>query len=211
MLVSEAITHLRNTELKQLSAVANDDAAMIGFLNEAVLELHKRFNLWQDEAIITIAAGTASYKLDGIDPNVTIDLSDKQLTVITALYDPEGIPLRLNDEDDPNCAVTPKYNVVEFPVDEIDALDQYSVLFRAAPLDMTAVGDPIDLPPTLFEPMYFYVGFRAHVGQRGAKENENDTHFKRFLNSCDRVDALGQVVPDSVQTHKLGFNHYPWP
>ncbi|MEE8598065.1 MAG: hypothetical protein V3S69_00835, partial [Dehalococcoidales bacterium] len=150
MLASEAITKLSNTELKQLS-VGSDTAVVLGYLNEAVKELHKRFNLWQDEAIITHATAVTLYKLDGIDANVAIDISDKQILLISEAYDYTGDTLSLNDEDDQYGAVTPKYNWVEFPLDGLVVGEDFSVIFRAAPLDMAADSETIDLPPVLEE------------------------------------------------------------
>ena len=208
MLVSEAITNLSATELKQLS-VKTDNAACLVYLNEAVLELHKRFNLWQEEALITQPDdSTLSYTLEEADANVTIDLSDHIVLVIDKIYDPDQTELGLNDEDDPESVATPKYNVVEFT--QAEAADVYNVIYRASPIAMTAVGDTIDIPPALHEAMYFYVGFRAHVSQKGNKELENGTHFKRFQDSCDRAAALGMVVQDSLHAHKFAQS-YPWP
>lgn len=211
MLASEAITKLRQTELKQLSSTSIVDATVVGYLNEAILELHKRFNIWQDSCIVTHATGVQKYTLDGVDANTDIDLSDKQLLLISEAWDYDGEELSLNDEDDPYGAVTPKYNVLEFPPDGVVAGQDFSVVFRAAPLDMTVVGDTIDLTPVLFQAMYFYVGFRAHVSQKGAKQFENDTHYKRYLGECDRIDALGLIVAESLVPHKFAGQTYPWP
>lgn len=211
MLASDAITKLRQTELKQLSATSIVDATIVEYLNEAILELHKRFNIWQDSCILTHEDGVQTYTLDGIDTNTDIDLSDKILILITEAWDYDGEELSLNDEDDPYGAVTPQYNVVEFPPDGVVADQDFSIVFRAAPTDMTAVGDPIVLPPTLFEAMYFYVGFRAHVSQKGTKDTENDTHFKRFLQACSRVEAQGLIVAESTVPHKFDGLSYPWP
>lgn len=210
MLASEAITNLSNTELKQLS-VKTDTAAVLGYLNEAIKELHKQFNLWQDEAIITHAAATTLYKLDGLDANVTIDLSDKILLTIVEAYDYDGGPISLNDEDDVYGAATPKYNWVEFPLDGLTADEDYSIIYRAAPIPMTADTDTIDLPPVLEEAMYFYVGFRAHVSQKGNKELENGTHFTRYKESIARVAALGMIAAESTVSHKFSESTYPWP
>jgi hypothetical protein len=199
MLASEAITNLRQTELKQLAVASVTDAAVLVYLNEAILELHKRFNLWQDGAIVTHATDVTLYKLDGIDVNVSIDLSDKQLLLITDVIDYEGSEISINDEDDQYGAVTPKYNQLEFPSD------------GAGPLSMVADTETIDLPPTLFEAMYFYVGFRAHVSQKGNKELENQTHFARFIDACNRVEAQGLIVAESTVAHKFNGLTYPWP
>lgn len=211
MLASDAIAKLRETELKQLSATSVPDASVIGYLNEAILELYKRFNLWQDSCILTQVDAVQTYTLDGIDANTDIDLSDKILLVISEMYDGEGEEVSLNDEDDPYGAVTPKYNIVEFPPDGVTATNQFSVVFRAAPIDMTVVGDTVDLTPALWEAMYFYVGFRAHVSQKGNKEFENQTHFTRFLDACNRAEAKGLVVAESVVAHKFNGLTYPWP
>jgi hypothetical protein len=211
MLASEAITNLRQTELKQLAVASVTDAAVLVYLNEAILELHKRFNLWQDGAIVTHATDVTLYKLDGIDVNVSIDLSDKQLLLITDVIDYEGSEISINDEDDQYGAVTPKYNQLEFPSDGLAVGEDFGVIFRAGPLSMVADTETIDLPPTLFEAMYFYVGFRAHVSQKGNKELENQTHFARFIDACNRVEAQGLIVAESTVAHKFNGLTYPWP
>lgn len=211
MLASAAIARLKQTELKQLSSTSLTDAVVLEYLNEAILELHKRFNIWQDEAIITHEAGTVLYTLEEADTNVAIDLSDKILVVITEATDYLGDELQLNDEDDQFGATTPKYNVVEFPLEELVPTEDFSIIFRAAPIDMTAVGDDIDLPPSLFEAMYFYVGFRAHVSQKGTKDTENANHFARYIDALDRVEARGLIVAESTVAHKFQDLTYPWP
>ena len=209
MLASEAITNLQATELKQLK-VGTDTASVLVYLNQAVKELHKEFNIWQDEAVITHADAVTLYKLDGIDTNVVIDLSDKELLLISEAYDYDGSELSLNDEDDTYGAVTPKYNWVEFPLAGLAVGEEFPVIFRAAPLAMTDVGDEIDLPPVLEEAMYFYAGFRAHVSQKGNKELENGTHFERYRDAVNRVTAKGLIVAESTVAHKF-YQSYPWP
>jgi hypothetical protein len=209
MLASEAITNLSNTELKQLQ-VGSDTPVVLGYLNEAIKELHKEFNIWQDEAVITHATDVTLYKLDGIDPNVAIDLGDKQLLVISEAYDYDGSELSLNDEDDTYGAVTPKYNWVEFPLAGLAVGEDFPIIFRAAPLPMVADDETIDLPPVLEEAMYFYVGFRAHVSQKGNKELENGTHHQRYLQSINRVTEKGLIVAESTVAHKF-YQSYPWP
>jgi len=211
MLASKAISRLQNTDLKQLSSASLTDAVIIEYLNEAVLELHKRFNLWQDSAVITHATATTTYDLDGVDANVVIDLSDKQLILITDASDYLGDDMTINDEDDEFGIVTPKYNKVEFSLAELVVGEDFDILFRAAPLDMTADSDTIDLPPTLFEAMYFYVAFRAHTSQKGGKQSVADDKFGRYMNSVDRVEALGLIVAESSVPHKFAGLTYPWP
>ena len=75
---------------------------------------------------------------------------------------------------------------------------------------MVLTSETIDLTPALFEAMYFYVGFRAHVSQKGTKDTENANHFARFINACDRVEMKGLVVAESLIAHKFAGLNYPW-
>ena len=133
------------------------------------------------------------------------------MILITDGIDYLGDVLSLNDEDDQFGAVTPKYNIVEFTLEELVPTEDFVILFRAGPLDMVADTETIDLPPTLFEAMYFYVGFRAHVSQKGTRDTENQNHFTRFIDACNRVEAQGLIVAESTVPHKFAGLTYPWP
>lgn len=211
MLASAAIARLRKTELKQLSSTAVPDADVLEYLNEAVLEIHKMSNLWQAEAIITLELGTVSYQMIEADTNVNIDLSDHILLVIDEIIDDEGANYLMNDEISDYGAATPQYDIIEFTEipDADTAGDLVDVIYRAAPIDMTDVSDAIVLPPSFFEAMYFYVGFRAHVSQSGKEDKENNTHYKRFVNSMNNVNFFGLTSQDSVNSHKFENNIFP--
>ena len=216
MLASEAITNLSATELKQL-AVRTDNAAMLIYLNEAIKELHKEFNLWQDEAIITYTLGTTSYALDGVDANVTINLSDKELLFVTDVYDFDGTEMGINDEENAFSVVTPQYNIIEFASDyeteeqDIAEGSEFSVLFRAAPIAMTAVGDPIVLPPALEQAMYRYAAFRAYASQNNKGDNEADKHFSRYERELGKIRTNGLITPETTVQNKFNGLTYPWP
>jgi len=208
MLVSELITKLNYSELKQLN-IGSDDTACISMINDGILEIYKRFNLWQAEATITIAADKYIYALDGVDADVSIDLSDKVLLHIEEIYNADGDSLGLNDENDTDglTPATPYFNQVEFI--EITAGDVYSVIYRAAPIPLTLTTDVVPIPPPMQEALMSYIGFRAHTGQDGHEALENNTHWKRFKASCDRVDFLGLIAQDSMVSHKFDNNIFP--
>jgi len=132
--VSTAIDLLSNAELKQL-AIKDDKVAILGYINSGILEIYKRFNLWEDEAIINMVLGVLIYDLDGVDVNVTIDLSDHEFLMIEEIYDQAGLLLTLNDQMDTFGASTPKYNRIE--LFQETAGETLSVIYRAAPLFLT--------------------------------------------------------------------------
>lgn len=200
MNVGEAIDLLKNSELKQLK-IKEDKAAIRGYINLGILEIYKRFNLWQDEATINMVVGTSLYTLDGNDVNVDIDLSDKQLLMIEEIYEESAEKVSLNDESDPYSIFTPQYHQVEIP----EAVENQilSVIFRAAPKFLTNEKATIPLPPQFFEALFHYVGFRAHGSIKNTPNTENNSFYKKFENSCDRVKMEGLFAQDSMVSHKF--------
>lgn len=203
MNVSEAIDLLRESELKQLK-MKDDKVAIRGAINMGILEIHKRFVLWQAEALITMADGVFEYALDGTDTNVTIDLSDHQFLHLDEVFDDDGENMSINDESDPLGVATPRWNVVEIPPVGITAGVELSLIYRAAPKFLTHEKQEIPLPPQFFEALFHYVGFRGHAGTKGTEQNtENNTHYKRFERSCDRVKLEGLYTEDSLNSSKF--------
>lgn len=200
MLVSEAITLLKAAELKQLALKA-DDTTVLGFINLGILELYKRFNLWEDEATITMAADTLIYKLDGVDANVAIDLSDKQLLMIEGAYEETGEEYVLNDELDPYSIYTPTWHTIQ--VVEAVADQTISVIYRAAPIFLTATTDVLPLPPQFYDALFCYCGYKGHGSIKSEIKGENNTHYLRFDAACDLINSLGLFAQDDLKSTKF--------
>lgn len=200
MLVAEAIELLKEAELKQLS-VKNDKDAILGYINMGVLELHKRFSLWQEEAFITMLEGVTRYKLADSDSNVSIDLSDHDVIKIDEVYAPDGSQISLNDEDDPNGVWTPQPHVIEIMAPIVDG--DVSVIYRATPKFMTNERQEIVLPPQFLEALFNYVGYRGHGSVKGDIKSENNTHYMRFEESCKQVRKEGLIAAESLHCHKF--------
>ncbi len=200
MNVSEAVDMMREAELKQLS-IKDDKKAIMGFLNLGILELYKRFNLWEAEAIITMVTGTTLYTLLESDPNVSIDLSDHQLLMVEQIFDELGEEMVLNDELDADSLTTPKYNQVEV-VEETDGA-LLSVVYRAAPVFLVHEKQEIPLPPQFFEALFHYVGYRGHGSVKGDLKSENNSHYQRFDKSCDNIEFHGLFIQDDLQSTKF--------
>ena len=197
MLTSQVITLAQSGELAQL-AVRNNETTIMGFINLGMLELYKRFPLKQEEAIITLTLGKTRYTLDGTDTDVQMQSANNFL-VISQCYDEDGDIVRINDESDPLGVMTPIYNVVEVP--NIVQDEKLSVIYRTSPEFVTATTDNLLLPPQLLEALLLYVGFRGHGTISSDLKLENNTHYIRFEQSCQRVSTEGLVSPDDMQSY----------
>lgn len=201
MKVSEAIDLLKGSKLKQLS-VKDDPITVLGYLNMAILELHKRFKLWQAEATITFAADVYTYVLDGVDANVTIDLTDNMVLLIEKVKDNEDIRYTIDDIDEENTLYFNKWHTITFEP-TIVAGETATVIYRAAPKFLTTQTQTIPLPPQFFEAMFLYVGYEAQGGVKSGERDENNAHYKRFQASCDQINFNGLIKQDSLISTKF--------
>lgn len=204
MNISTAIDLLKESELKQLK-VKDDKKAIIGFLNMGILEIHKRFVLWQAEALLTMVADTYEYTLDGTDPNVAMSLADHDFLQVDEVYDDDGESLSINDESDPMGVATPRWNVIEIPPIGLTVNAELSLIYRASPKFLVHEKQEIPLPPQFFEALFHYVGYRGHGSVKSNERNDgaNNTHYKRFENSCARVKLEGLYTEDSLNSSKF--------
>ncbi len=206
MIISDAITLLKNSELRQVS-IQDETVAIIGFINLAVLEIHKRFNLWEDEAVINMAEDVLVYKLDGLDANVDIDLSDRELLMIEAVYNNDGTQASLNDELDAASVWTPKYHTVE--IIESTPTEVMNVIYRASPAFSTADTDVIPIPPQFIESLMFYVGFKGHGSIKSEGPSTSYGYYKQFERSVAVIKEEGLFAQDDLVSHKFDDNIYP--
>ena len=200
MNVSEAIEILSKSELKQLG-LNEDKEAIIGYLNMGITEIHKRFNLWEETAIITMVNGVNKYTISPDDTNVALDNVDHEFIMITSIFDKEDEKIEINLQKSDYKIKIPRYNVIKIgkPV----AGDTLEVNYRAAPKFLTFEKQPIPLPLQYFEALFNYVGYRAHASVDGDIKAENNTHFMRFDQSCKRIGIQGLQNEDSMQIFKL--------
>ena len=204
MLVSDILNLAKKSELRQL-AVKDDDAAVVGFINLGVLELYKRFPLMQDEAIITLQDGKSLYKLDGTDTNVSMGIT-KNFLIVSDCYDEQGDQVMVNDERDPLGIMTPSFNTVEVP--NVAQDERLSVIYRVAPDFIKRTTDTVDLPPQLLEALLHYIGYRGHATISSDVKEENNTHYIRFTNSCERVQTLGLITADDLESYTFDIRGF---
>lgn len=200
MNISEAIDMLSEAELKQLS-VKTDKKAVMGFINFGILELYKRFKLLEDYAAVTIADGVSTYALDGTDPNVLIDLSDKQLILVSKVTDMDNNSLFDTSLPSKEKVKLPTYN--KLVIKDVEVGDTLDVAFRAAPEFLVHEKQEIPLPPQFFEALFNYVGYRGHSYVKGDIKPENSTHYQRFENSCANIEGHDLGVYENMESGKF--------
>jgi len=200
MLIREAIELLKNTELKQLG-IKDDDISVLGYLNFGILEIYKRFPLWEPEAIITQATGVNLYSLTEADTNVSIDLSDHDLLVIDRVYDEDNKLYIINNEKDPDSLSTPQFH--QLKVETIVPGYTMTVMYRAGPKFISDIDDIVPLPSQFLEALFLYVGYKGQSSVKAGVKDENNTHFIRFEASCARIKLEGLYPQKDLVSSKF--------
>ncbi len=191
MKVQKAINDLKVGELEQ-TAAKDDQAAILSYINQGVLELHKRFDLWKESFTITLVTDLLDYKLDGTDANVLIDLTDHQLLIVTELYNSDMDEIHPSYLTGPRWVKNDHLQFLTIADDEFfEGADVLTGHYRAAPVDLKDEKETISLPPQFQEALYHYVGYRAHTAMVSEIQAEHTTHYDRFDKSCGRVIFQG--------------------
>lgn len=206
MLVKNFIQLAMDVELNNLASKTNKDAVK-GFIYLGLLALHKRFDLVQECAVITLREGVYSYALEGNDKNVVLS-NDKFSVMKVQEAQMCGKPVPINDRHKKNSIGTPRYNVVEVPECMVKEGEKLYVVYRAAPKDFVNETDQLPIPPQMIEALLHYVGYRGHAAVNGSLQGDNNTHYIRFENSCKNLekDGLYNYKPlSSNKFEKRGF------
>ena len=202
MTIGDVVTQLKYGELRSLAS-KDDNAAIISYINLALIALYGRFNLKKSEQIITLQNNIVQYKL----------ASD--LMTIEAIYDENGDEFALDDETSLFSINQIDFETIQVP-NPITGVN-ISVVYLAAPtyftyIDQTSLSQKLPIPVQLLEPLLHYIGYRAHGSMNGDIKAENNTHYMRYEASVKRIKDLGlvreAVVPSQVNQQE-GISESP--
>jgi hypothetical protein len=209
MKLSFIIEQSRSGELDSLSAKSKTDRKLVAYINLAMTELYKRFQLATEEAIIALDVVTPKtvYTLDSSDTDVTVGgqpMPDDDFMSIVCAFNEDGSDISVNNSKDPLSIFTVTYNKIQIPL--LDSNAYVSVIYRKNPTLVAYVDDgngnavdaDVPVPLQFLEPMLHYIGYRAHVAVNGNAQAENNVHYAMYKRSCDEAEALGIVTSDDV-------------
>jgi hypothetical protein len=191
MTLGNVVDQLKYGELRSI-AVKDDNAAIVSYVNLALQALYNRFTLKTSEQLIPMYNNVVEYTL----------ASD--LMTIDGIYDENGDEFALDDVNSLFSIQQVDFETIQVPNPNTGAT--LSVVYKPSPtwlvyVDETSLTQNIPIPPQLMEPLLHYVGYRAHGSMDGNIKSENNTHYMRFVASCDRIEQLGLVRKAVVPAH----------
>lgn len=194
MTLQDIINLARNGELSNL-AVKDDNDAIVGYINLALIELYKRFPIDTNEYLLELTEGTDIYTMPDDFMWIVCAYDEVPVDSVTGT-----VAIPVNEEDNPLSINTISWNQIQVPVVTDGAF--ISIIYTSSPSTFTSadLADTIPIPPQMLEPLLHYIGYRAHGAMDGNIQAENNTHYQRFELSCRRIEDKGMFTSDDMST-----------
>lgn len=217
--VSQLLSRLAKSELQNLALSENGEiveasiAKVVGYIDEALLRLHSRFVLRQDDVLVEMVDGISTYELkapyamsyveaDGETPQphkYIIDMGPKKfqddVIRIIGAFDSLGHDMEMNNPMAPSSLFTPRPKVLQVPM-PIPG-QSLSVYYQAKhpPLDPGNLKIEIEIPEVMIGALTAYVGFLAFNGIGGPENMARAaSHEALYSNICleiEQKDGMG--------------------
>ena len=208
MKVSQLISMIRSCELSNLSETKFTDARILHFINLAILELSKRFNIEVRAESIKTSPYTNVYSL-----------RSKDIIGIVEIYDEEGRELRpqtiMGEESydyrminnftfmlkrKADYTSTIEYNSIGIEqMQEIEFPNSELIVVYSALSDLIeTVDDELTVPTVFVDPIAAYVGYKAMTSLNANEQGETNISLAKYENSCKTLEKSayngGEVV-----------------
>ena len=200
--VEDVINIAKYSELAGLTALKDNEEALVTFINLGMLVLHRRFSLKDREFIIDdeIEEGKTTYDLPSDFMNII------EVGGILKGSDKNFYLLHINESDERYSAFFPEANK-KIQIPSIDEWQAISVIYNATPTKIVYnkhttpertkfQPEYLEIPDALLDCLCSYIGYRAHMSISGNGDNrvDNNAHWARFDRNCQIVKNEG-VIP----------------
>jgi len=199
MRLREIYNILKDTELKQI-VVGEDEQAVITYMNLALIEIYGKFNILQEEQIITVVPGQTRYRLQDNSQRV-LQVYMRNLNKYPLLGEDNFIEVPINDINCDYSVFTPQPYVLHVPNPEEGVV--YSVMQTVTPPYITKQNmDTVDfiVPPQLLEAILNYAAYRAYKSMNGDEQTELGSHYRAYTTSCNEILKKG-LYNHSIMTN----------
>lgn len=234
MRLSYIFEQLTYGELSQLSLggsdnigiQASDYVSIMPYINLALTELYKRFDLKTSEVIIQQYDEIQLYTLHSDYAETNIASQKPYKYIMDSVYQPflddvlkienvsneDGEELYLNDSTAVWTINTPAFNVIQIPYPEKENILLVTYKANHKIISVDDITDPadmeIEIPHTLLEALLYYIAHRKYANLHTENDPEVNNLLAKFEASCARVNSLGLLNDDNTVNTKLDNNSW---
>lgn len=232
MLLSELLDLISYGEVSQVKLGGGADGVIeekeyprfVSYVNQGMIDLHKRFPLVRGEIIVAqqtglelypllfanaltnVTSGPVKYILDtAVEPFIKDVLKIEQVFNMS-----DDVEYTLNDSKDTNTIITPTYNTLKVfePVAGVNMRVKFrSSCERISPLDLDTQTVDLIIPPQLETPLATYVTSRAMAAIPALGEyKESQELMSRYNRMCAMIRLDNAILKDADTNTKLVDN-----
>jgi hypothetical protein len=210
MLVSDFFTLCKAGATKQFVL---DDSSILAFLNLALTEVNKRFDIVMREQIITVDSATNEYKLLPDVMKISAVYTDvAYLETLTTGAIPSSdwstvISLPINDDNDPNSVYTPNTGTLLIPYPKDNQI--LSVVYKANSIMYTSddLEKELDIEPQYISLLVMYIGYLANLALESG-QGQSMMLLTMFNQACADIVTHGLHTTNVVINDKLNVRGF---
>jgi hypothetical protein len=210
MLVTDFFTLCKAGATKQFVL---DDTSMLAFLNLALTEVNKKFDIVMREQIIELNSATNEYKLLPDSMRVSAVYTDKSfLEALTTGCIPSSdgsdiVSLPINDDDDPNSVYTPSTGILLVPYPKDTQI--LSVIYKANSIMYTSddLEKDLDIEPQYISLLVMYIGYLANLALESG-QGQSMMLLTMFNQACADIVTHGLNTTNVVTNDKLNLRGF---
>lgn len=182
---------------------------VVSCINDGLTQLYTRFLLKEDSIIVTLYDGKVTYELtsehniiSGSDYDHYIykeynkQFNDDIIKIINVVLS-NGMSLPLNDHNSTSSIYTPRYNVIEVPLDLPN--EDLGITYQAnhPKLDYSKdLNQEIELPEAYHLALFNYVAYLIHSNMNKENAVQNS---QKYLNNYNLI--INSLIESGVNTH----------
>ena len=221
MKLKEIIDSLKYGELINISwDNANRLPQIITQINLGLLNLYTRFPILEKSVAIrqfpqiSLYHLTKEYARSNEDSNQTIryildtpfEPFEEDILQITGATDEFGLPVPLNDDNNPNSWFIPAYNQLQIPNAKLG--DTAFLIYKAKPKYIdpktTDFDQDVYLPQILLDPLLNYVTYKIYLGLGGENAQLAQGYQQLYEKLCNDV-AINNLLNDHSTVTNIKF------
>jgi len=168
--------------------VTEDTHSMIIFINMALSELYRRFNLSIKSETIVTSPDLALY-----------ELRNEDVQILLSLFEKTGRELVQSDVLGSSCYDYKMVNYKSFLLNKPKDGYLYAV-YKASPIPLKDIEDKILLPDCMLNPMLTYISYLTNDTINRDNKNEASMFIQLFDKQCQELENQGYKVALNTET-----------
>lgn len=170
---------------------------MLGYLNQAIVEIYRKFVLANNEIVITNPENNKRFNVpkdfmfpisasleDGTEIGINNDriITYEGKNIILSVMFPNPLQLEIRKPDD----------LTDFKV---------SIIYAQLPKKLTKYNDIVALRPIYTEAVLMYIAYKAFGSMKPDMESGNNIYYMRFNAACKDIRINGGIDTDNLDNN----------